>query len=132
MDVDTLRKRSAHGDGQATFALAEYLRGRSMDVSQEVISLYVLASEQGASVAANCLGALYEEEGSPHHDLAKAVYWYTIACEGKESLACTRLGIAYMGGQLGLVIDTKRAHEYIKKAQSITNGIFKDEKTGDL
>jgi TPR repeat protein len=105
-EIARLENRSRGGDSGATLDLAaHYLLTGSRGWARD---LYVIAANQGSSVAANAAAVLFAEEGLNR----EAVEWLKIACLAGNKLACTHLSIAYRGGSMGLEKDERKAAKY--------------------
>ena len=105
--TDMLRQ-SENGNALASIALAEHsLASGDRKRGKEY---YVAAAKQGNSIAANAVGALFAEDG----EFEDAVYWFRIACDAGNKLACLTLSIGYRGGAFGLIPDKNKADWYFR------------------
>lgn len=110
-----LESKSSLGCAESAMSLAEYLRYNGGD-HKKIEDLYLLAIEQGSSIAAMALASLYERELKNE---IEAIHWYKVACEAGQSLACSRLALAYLAGDLSLPADSAMSKKYSALASKI-------------
>lgn len=80
------------------------------------------AALDGCANAAFDLGVLYAEGIGVEQDWDKAVYWYEVACKGKDDFAWCNLGRLYLSGT-GVPKDEKKGYRLIKKAAEAGNEV---------
>jgi TPR repeat protein len=105
--AEMLRK-SENGNAVASIALAEHSLASGDRKGGK--DYYIAAARQGNSIAANAVGALHAEDG----EFEQAVYWFRIACNAGNKLACLTLSIGYRGGAFGLEPDKQKADWYFR------------------
>ena len=95
-DLENLQRRAEQGDAEAMYLLGRmYHIGELVEADDEkAMLLYRRANALGYPLAANNIGALYDDIGEPE----KAVEWFEQGIHQGDKRAETNLGRFYLAG----------------------------------